>query len=718
MAGEGDFVSVSSELRELLSRYDEDTLVAWANRGLFRRASKDLESQQPTLKEDSASSLLIEFMGHSIRFDSRGPAQATCSCPASGVCHHLLAAVLWLQRESVTSTEGTNSGADSSAAEADENALTRLHDELVGIPAASLVRHAGKAGYRWAWQFVQDIESGNEPAIHAGRNILISLHQPRITFRYMGGGLDQLIADSQVKAIEKYCVAAVLAYQFAHGTTITPPENRQGPKSAALDLGMDHALPDSARESRRNSRTRLRESVAQLLGECVELGLSHLSQSVQERFSTLSVWAQGAEYHRLALLLRRIADHVELLLERAGGADEHRLLEELSLAFGLVSALSASDRRGEAPLHLVGTSRSRYDSAGAMTLIGLGALPWRAASGYVGLTLLFWSPRDKAFLSWTDARPETQRFDPVARYRASGPWTGLAAPSEVTGQIVHLIDAQISAAGRLSSAKNTHATLSPNAPNEATACVEVVERWTRLHEPHLLSRRSPLSEPRPMQDWVFLKPSQFGKASFDAPRQVLVWPLKDVEGQLLNAEVPYSSISQHAIDRIETASSESMTDVLLVARIRNNAAGVVAEPLSLIYLDSERGLMRIDSLYFDPSPKTGQLKKALGALRKIGMPGKTKAMPTAPVTPVAEVMGQFQDWLARQSERGLGEAATGKITTELATRLQSLCEAGFNAFGAQRDDEPLSARLLALQYIYMQYIRLLGGISEESKDDA
>lgn len=386
MAGHGDFVSVRSQLREPLSRYDEDALVAWANRGLLRRASKDLELHEPTVKEDSASVLLLEFAGHSIRFDSRGPAQAICSCAATAVCQHLLAAILWLQRESNESTQAAQSHDEVPAVETDEDGLKRLHEELLNISAASLLKYAGKTGYRWAWQFVQDIDSGREPAINAGRNIVISLRQPRIAFRYMGGGLEQLIADAQVKAIEKYRVAAVLAYQRAHGIKITPAENRHGPKSAALDLGMDHTLPDAMQNSQSESRARLRESVAQLLAECVELGLSHLSQSVQERFSTLAVWSQGAEYYRLALLLRRIADHVDLLLERAGGADEHRLLEELSLAFALLNALSASDRRGEAPLHLVGRARGRYDTAGPLTLLGLGALPWRAASGYVGLT--------------------------------------------------------------------------------------------------------------------------------------------------------------------------------------------------------------------------------------------------------------------------------------------------------------------------------------------
>jgi hypothetical protein len=107
--------------------------------------------------------------------------------------------------------------------------------------------------------------------------------------------------------------------------------------------------------------------------ECMELGLSHLSRGIHERFATLAVWAQGAEYHRLALMLRRIAHHVEQLLERAGGADEHRLLDEITIAYGLVASLNYTASQGNSPSHLVGAARSRYEQAGSFELLGLGA---------------------------------------------------------------------------------------------------------------------------------------------------------------------------------------------------------------------------------------------------------------------------------------------------------------------------------------------------------
>ena len=163
--------------------------------------------------------------------------------------------------------------------------------------------HAGLPGYRWAHQFLDDADG--PPPLASGQYLSITL--PAVTFRYLGGGLEGLVPDPRVPNVERYRVAAVLAWQRAHGLHLPPPP---APRASAQ--------PGEAALSLADSRARLRSTVSAVLLDTVRVGVSHLSPGIHERLVTTSVWAQGAQYHRLALdAAAGSADQVELLLARS-----------------------------------------------------------------------------------------------------------------------------------------------------------------------------------------------------------------------------------------------------------------------------------------------------------------------------------------------------------------------------------------------------------------
>jgi hypothetical protein len=713
-------LSLRAQLAEQLARYDEDAFAALANRGLLRRAQKDLEKQPAEIVEETADTLTVACGPQRIRFDARGPAHAQCSCPATGVCQHILAAALSLQKLAAPAPAVAQEAAAAAAADAPSpepaDPLAALHAALLALTPAQLSKHAGKPGYRWAWQYVQDLA---EPAEIGGeRHIVIGFKHPRMSFRYLGGGIDSLIADTQLSQIEKYRVAAVLAYQRAHGVEVPAPEAPGAGRSGALDLGKDHALAESVDENLQASRQRLRGSVAQLLQESVELGLSHLSPGIQERYATLAVWAQGAEYYRLALLLRRIADHVEMLLERAGGADEHRLLDEIGLAYGLVGALEQAAAKNSAPSHLVGRSRSRYEQAGTLQLIGLGASAWRSAAGYVGLTMLFWSEADGAFVSCTDARPEIQRgFNPIARYKAAGPWSGLGAPAQATGRRLAVANAQINAQGRLSAAESVSATMQAYVePVELAEKLRPAEDWAALLQARSLARRSLLAEPSPMKDWAVLRPARFGAAQFDPVRQTMVWPLFDSQEQALAVELVYSDYSSHAIGRIEQLGAGQLPlGTLLVARLHSTPSGLVAEPLSLIRPEAGKSGSAVDALHFDEAPAQGFASRWLDKLRARGS-GKAAAETGAGVAAMPAALRELRQFLQTRAERGIAGGFAEHALAELRRHAEQAGTAGLPVFAkAQQGGLEPAAAILRTHYLCMQYERLVQDVVEDSE---
>ena len=705
-----------SPLREQLAiqlrRFDDDALVALANKGLLRRAQKDLEKNPPVTVEESAERVTVSLGEIRVSLDARGPAHATCSCPAASVCQHVLAAVLVLQKSDATASQAprtTEPTSDSSAPAHHGGGalLAALQAELLQINPGELSKHAGKAGYRWAWQFVHDLDAEHGFAASGDRHVVLTFSRPRMTFRYMGGGLASMIADLEVARIEKYRVAAVLAFQRAQGVALTPPEPVGGARTGGLDFGKDHAPGTADQESLAESRRRLLASSQQLICECLELGLSHLSQSVHERFATLAVWAQGVEYYRLALLLRRVADHVENLLERTGAADEHALLDEITVAYGLTAALQGATSKNSAPARLVGSARSRYESMQNCEVLGLGAIPWRSPAGYVGLTLILWSPSEQEFVSCSDARPEGQRgFDARARYKASGPWSGLGAPAMATGRRVQLSTPQINAAGRLSASDKTSATvLSPQTPAEFVSALKVFSSWPEAFQARAATRLSLLATPQPMKDWAVLRPQRFGAARFDEARQTLVWPLFDTEGNRLDAELAYDEYTAHAIARIESLKLSGLGDgTLLIARLHPSLNSIVAEPLSLVRPGAKEGSNVVDALHFDSAPDPGMFFQLLDKLRS----GNSPKVPLGhTLHRVPGFFVEYREELRRRAERGVGQGAgDGNLVLQWA---QQAADRGLTAFKqiAAFSSSPAAA-LLRANYVRLQYERALG----------
>jgi hypothetical protein len=375
--------------------------------------------------------------------------------------------------------------------------------------------------------------------------------------------------------------------------------------------------------------------------------------------------------------------------------------------------LDAAAAQGAAPRLLVGRARSHYEASASLELFGLGAQAWRSPAGYVGLTMIFWSPAEQAFMSCTDARPQAQRgFNPIARYKAAGPWAGLGAPAQTTGSRVMLQGAQVNDAGRLSAADSTSATVMPLDGATLVQQLRPWDSWTALCSARGEQRASLLAEPEPMKDWVALRPTQFGEARFDDARQTLLWPLLDGKGHTLAAEIPFDEYSRHAIGRVERLGpTELVPGTLVIARLRaSSQGGMVAEPLSLVRRDAKDNC--IDALHFDDAPQQGMASALVEHLKRM-VPSRDVPVSAAAYLPAApSALRELRHELQRQAERGTAPENAEQARAELVRHAERLADAGITAFrAALAQDAGSGDRLLRANYICLQCERLMLGES-------
>lgn len=632
--------------------------------GLVRRARRDLESADPQIVAETDGEITLELGGHRVSLDMGGPATARCDCPSTGVCRHIIAAGIWFG--------ATDPATDSSAPQGDHPTIGP-HDQLLALTEADLLAHAGRVGYRWAADHAAVLESSPDTTTGPVR---ITLTDPPVSLTFPGGDLDAMLPDRRILQLPRVRVCAILSYQRAHGVNVVT--------AAAV-------APSAADLRKSEHRSAVRMSVRQLLLDTAAMGTAHVSDSTAERFDAAAITAQTADHFRLAALLRRIGDHCRQLVARTAGAGEGHLIEDLSLALALLAALDAAEP--VPPIRLLGTARTGYEEVGDLELFGLGAYPWRTASGYHGVTAVLWWPEQQRFLTVSDARPLTSvAFDPVQRYHAREPvWPGVASLRSLTGARIMLQGAKINSAGRLSRGQGVEASADPLDSARIGAQCKPVRSWHELSPAGAAIGLLDIADPN--ADWVVVAPAAFATPRFDEVRQVLNWPLIDNQGAEIVATVEFSDITAPAVERLSGVVVEPGTWV--VGRLRRDATGLTVMPVSFLRPRRASDEHPIDAIHFDSAP--GDV---------LGGPVAT-ASATPPMAPSPHDLLRIQGWLTRVVERG----TTGRepaLRVELAQRQHALRDNGFSIFTDSPDPDVPLPELLLRAYAVAEQVRRIG----------
>jgi hypothetical protein len=570
MAGQNHLLS---RIAALVAGFDDASWEALASKGLLRRARSDLAKGLPVEAGGGAGDELeIKVPPFVVSMPAAGPAQATCTCPAPGICHHILIAGLFLQAQ-----------ASSSGTQAISTSPEAIRDEIGFFTPERLKAWAGAPDYRAGLALFE--KNTLAPVIEFGETVLIRLMPSNIEARYLPlGGLDGMVLPrGQAKRV---AVASILALRKSLGFEWPEPAAEQ---PSLIEVS---GTPRSAKE--------ILESAAGVFEDAIQNGLSHASPVLVDRLVTLAVSAQGASLPRVSLALKTVADEVDSMLKREARADESRLLLVMARVYALMEALRQG---GDTPrLELAGVTRAGYVDVPEIELFGVGAYTWKTGSGYEGLTVLFWSNQSKEFLSWAAARPGTRRFDPRRRFYGEGPWDGTQSPQQAASSHLRLRNARRTANGRLSgSAKTSALVLAPTPIGTLDFAGRLFGSWRALEA--YVRQKQPLGlcDPNPLELIVALEPASFGARRYDVISQTFAWDVCDQADEILVMSLPFRDWSQDAIRVLEALEpgANSRWRVVVRAALRDGALSV--EPVSI--LRPETADRPVFQLAFDAAPQ-------------------------------------------------------------------------------------------------------------------
>ncbi|MDP1588245.1 MAG: SWIM zinc finger family protein [Prosthecobacter sp.] len=522
-------MSRETTIRQTHAAITLEALEALANKGLLRRAQKDLERGEVAGFEIVEQGLVVTVSGHRVTLIEAGPAKAACTCPAPGICQHIIAACLKLMQEPSVEPAGD------------------AHAEWLALSDEQIIAAYGFAVLRAA----HELTLANAAQIE--RSTVLTVRFPSLNAEVMalpGAGLAGIIVRGlNEKKHTQLAAAAVLVVRRESGIDWQPPMtevNRETP------VHRDEVL----------------KAVIALLEEAIATGLARLSSGLVERIDSLSISAQTAELHRLGLVLQRIATQATDWLQRRPHADLGLIFAEMATAYALAHAK---------PQLAAGVARESYIEVGGLDLIGVAAWPWRTPSGYEGLTLLFWDPANATWSTWSDARPRAFAggFSAVARYTQPGPWEGAESPAQVARSRFRLMQAKRNRWGRLSSSAQSKV-LVTGATDLST--LPACDDWSKID----LKPSLGLKERDPRSAYQLLQPASWERQAFDPIEQCLVWLLHDPHGHTLEMRLDFDGLSQPAIERLEAMTDADLKQARLLGRCLQISGRLQVQPLALL----------------------------------------------------------------------------------------------------------------------------------------
>ena len=626
MAGKDDLVN---KLAALVAGFDDASWEALASKGLLRRARKDLEKGlEIAIRESTDEAILIDVPPFLVTMTAAGPGAATCSCPAPGICQHVLAAGLHLQSHATEIPE--------------QKVLVTpdvIRDEILLLTSQRLKDWIGTVEYRRAVDLFE--KNTAPPVIEYTDTVVIRLMPSAIEVRFVpGGGLDGLILPKQHG--RRVGVAAILALRRSLGFEIPAPTTQQ-------------ALVETTGTPR--TKKEILDSACSVLEDAVAVGLSHASEMLVSRLVTLAVSAQGAQMPRVSLALKTVADEVESILEREARADEARLLLLIGRVYALMDSIrTTADNRS---VELAGSARGQYIEVPEIELAGVGAYTWQTGSGYVGLTLIFWASQTNEFLTWSYARPEIQRADARQRFFGEGPWEGAQSPKQVSTSNLKLRHARRTANGRLSgSTKTTALVLSPVQPETLDFDDRQFFRWNDL-EAHVAAKQPMgLRESNPLDMIAVLQPRELGARSFDSISQTFRWEVYDEFGQSLTLALPFRDWTKESIKVLEQLSPPTDHAWRFVVKASLEDREMLVEPISILRAESSD--TPVFHLAFDSLPQTATVAS------------DNITTPDAPLDDEIEETDPLELVETELPPRG----SLHDVLTETNSRLEAIAEAG------------------------------------------
>ncbi len=614
-------------------------LEAASSKGLLRRAGRDRDAGLVTAVAHDADGTVLTVDSETVRVGPGGLAGARCTCPAPGLCRHILAGLLVLR--------------DAPAAEA--RPAADPVGEIVALDAVALVGAFGRPALRRAEAILAAAPDGGVTV--TGGTVQIAGH-PAVHYVPGNGPSGMLSKGGDAAETKALHAAALLAIR------------RRAAGEAVARIGPDAPAPARSREPA------FLDDVADALREAARFALTSAPLATEERLLDLAVSSRAGASPNLAAALRIVAEAMTDRRTRALDFDPAGALAAIARGYALAAALHGADDPG-----LRGQTRETYETVATLDAVGCGVRLWQSETGARGATAYLLAPTVDGGSRWltvTLARAAGQdpAFQPEHAALHEAVW-GQTLDRLGRGP-VRLDSARISPDGRVAPGPGTRATLRDTSWPQAMAALPgtILTDWSTMAAHVLPTFRPSLRQAPGRVRPVLLDPRSVGALQFDAVTQTAWLPVEDQDGAWLSLAIENGPQTDAHLAGLEGLSAGPAP--LIVALARVEADRLVLSPMALV---RDGRLIHLDvPPHPAPAPATKPGESIMDRLSRILTARITSSRRTAPepprFTPLAPSRYNTARILAEAADETLALAELGgrMEDVERLTRLRALAQ--------------------------------------------
>ena len=513
------------QLRAALRQADDDYLTGLSNKGILKRSYKDLDGETPTYVWQGETA---EVTLKSETCVIRNPlGDSSCSCPSSGICRHVVTAILWLKGQMDQDGQGTQESQDGRGNQADQESRgsqkdwenpesqgnqkgsenpenQEVSDSLVTGDSqnAGVGQTTSDSSVRVSVKEEAGELAGEKPGIKAAepREDFLSVTLDRLkkvcgsrrfqTFlsHAKSEELPELVETSIVTvAIPWEQVTVRLLSPLEHSTCTCHSKELCVHKAQALliyqlkygrislkdleDTESVEIVIDM--QQAKEAAIKVREHILEQL----EMGLSRQSPEVEESLERLAIICHRAQLANFESRLREITSEYRLYFKRSAAFLSQELLGRMLSLYALTGKVIGAQTLGELAA-FAGNFRSDYEPVGRLKLMGMGARSFSSKTGYEGEIYYFLETVQKKWYTWTDVRPifyeGVRRLSNSSADRMEAPWGLPCNREQLTELEFELSNAKVASGKKLSVSRDTRGVILGNRNLDAPKVQELI----------------------------------------------------------------------------------------------------------------------------------------------------------------------------------------------------------------------------------------------------